>query len=46
MLFESTEEPHDAVARLKAAGLAPRRNGNRVYFDDPDGLEVQVTAGG
>ena len=38
--------PDEAVASLKAAGLAPRRRGNRVYFDDPDGLEVQVTAGG
>ena len=38
-------EPDDAVARLEAAGLAPRRRENRVYFDDPDGLEVQVTAG-
>ena len=32
-----------AVARLEAAGLAPRRRQNRVYFDDPDGLEVQVS---
>ena len=38
--------PGDAVARLEASGLAPRRRGNRVYFDDPDGLEVQVTASG
>ena len=37
--------PGDAVARLEAADLAPRRRGNRVYFDDPDGLEVQVSAG-
>ena len=37
--------PDAAVARLEAAGLAPRRHENRVYFDDPDGLEVQVTAG-
>ena len=37
--------PDRAVARLEAAGLAPRRRENRVYFDDPDGLEVQVTAG-
>ncbi len=34
----------DAVARLEAAGLKPRRRSNRVYFDDPDGLEVQVSA--
>ncbi|RMH21281.1 MAG: hypothetical protein D6696_06145 [Acidobacteria bacterium] len=38
--------PDDAVARLEAAGLAPRRRENRVYFDDPDGLEVQVSPGG
>ena len=38
--------PDHAVARLEAARLAPRRHGNRVYFDDPDGLEVQVTSGG
>jgi catechol-2,3-dioxygenase len=34
-----------AVAKLEAAGLAAKRRGNRVYFDDPDGIEVQVTAG-
>ncbi len=34
----------DAVTRLDAAALKPRRHGNRVYFDDPDGLEVQVSA--
>ena len=31
-----------AVERLRAAGLGARREGNRVYFDDPDGIEVQV----
>ena len=36
-------EPSDAVERLEAARLGPRRSGNRVYFDDPDGLEVQVS---
>ena len=34
----------DAVKRLEAAALKPRRRGNRVYFDDPDGLEVQISA--
>ena len=34
----------EAVKRLEAANLDPRRRGNRVYFDDPDGLEVQVSA--
>lgn len=33
-----------AVETLQAAGLEPRRAGNRVYFDDPDGLEVQVAS--
>lgn len=37
-------EVEDAVKRLEQAKLAPRRSGNRVYFDDPDGLEVQVAA--
>ena len=35
-------DPADAVKRLKAAGLTPKRRGNRVYFDDPDGIECQV----
>ena len=34
----------DAVKRLEAVGLEPRRSSNRVYFDDPDGLEVQVAS--
>jgi len=36
-------DPAEAVDRLTAAGLRPRRTGNRVYFPDPDGLTVQVT---
>ncbi|HEY8504689.1 MAG TPA: VOC family protein [Gemmataceae bacterium] len=36
-------DPGRAVEKLKAAGLKPRREGDRVYFDDPDGIEVQVT---
>jgi hypothetical protein len=32
-----------ADEKLKAAGLKPRKEGNRVYFPDPDGVEVQVT---
>ena len=31
-----------AEEKLKAAGLKPRRQGGRIYFDDPDGIEVQV----
>jgi catechol 2,3-dioxygenase-like lactoylglutathione lyase family enzyme len=32
----------EAEEKLKAAGLRPRREGNRVYFPDSDGIEVQV----
>src|SRR4029450_8261982 len=39
-------DPADAVARLKAAGLTPRREDGRVYFDDPDGMECQVASAG
>lgn len=35
-------EASDAMRRLAAAGLEPRREADRVYFDDPDGLEVQL----
>ena len=34
-----------AEEKLKAAGLKPRREGNRIYFPDPDGIEVQVAGG-
>ncbi len=34
-----------AVAALESKGLKTRRAGNRVYFEDPDGIEVQVSAG-
>jgi catechol 2,3-dioxygenase-like lactoylglutathione lyase family enzyme len=34
-----------AEEKLKAAGLKPRREGNRVYFPDADGIEVQVASG-
>ena len=37
-------DPAEAVAKLKAAGLTPRRAGNRVYFDDPDGIECQIAS--
>ena len=30
------------VEKLKAAGLKPRREANRVYFPDSDGITVQV----
>lgn len=32
----------EAMERLAAAKLRPRRQGNRVYFPDPDGITVQV----
>jgi catechol 2,3-dioxygenase-like lactoylglutathione lyase family enzyme len=38
-------DPDDAARRIGAAGLKPRREGNRVYFRDPDGLTVQVHPG-
>jgi catechol 2,3-dioxygenase-like lactoylglutathione lyase family enzyme len=31
-----------AEEKLKAAGFKPRREGNRIYFPDLDGIEVQV----
>ena len=40
-------DPYDAdavVETLKSEGLKSRRSGNRVYFHDPDGIEVQVSA--
>ena len=37
-------EPATVVEKLRAVGLTARRAQNRVYFDDPDGLEVQVAA--
>lgn len=36
-------EPDRVVTKLKDVGLKPRRTANRVYFDDPDGTEVQVS---
>ena len=35
----------EAETKLRAAGLAPRVVGNRIYFNDPDGLVVQLAAG-
>ena len=34
----------DAAKRIEAAGLKLRREDDRVYFRDPDNLEVQVHA--
>jgi hypothetical protein len=37
-------DPDQAARKLKAAGLDLRREDGRIYFDDPDGIEVQITA--
>ena len=37
-------EPDKVVKQLTAAGLKPERHENRVYFPDPDGLTVQLSA--
>jgi catechol 2,3-dioxygenase-like lactoylglutathione lyase family enzyme len=36
-------DPQVAARRLQAAGLTPKPRGGRMYFDDPDGIEVQVS---
>jgi len=33
-----------AAGKLKEAGIGPRLSGRRIYFDDPDGIEVQLAA--
>jgi catechol 2,3-dioxygenase-like lactoylglutathione lyase family enzyme len=33
-----------AVAKLREAGINPRETQGRVYFPDPDGIEVQVAS--
>lgn len=37
-------EAASAVAKLRAAGINPRETGGRVYFPDPDGIEVQIAS--
>ena len=37
---------NSAAEKLRAANLPPRISGSRIYFDDPDGLEVQLAAPG
>jgi len=32
-----------AAERLRAAGLEPHLEGGRIYFDDPDGIVVQLS---
>jgi catechol 2,3-dioxygenase-like lactoylglutathione lyase family enzyme len=34
-----------AEETLKAAGHKPRREGDRLYFPDPDGFDVQIAGG-
>jgi len=36
-------DQQEAARRLREAGLTPRPRGGRMYFDDPDGIEVQVS---
>ena len=38
-------DPAEAMRKLETAGLSPRRRQDRVYFEDPDGLTVQVSSG-
>ena len=35
-------DPDEAVAKLKAAGLTPKRREDRVSFNDPDGIECGI----
>jgi catechol 2,3-dioxygenase-like lactoylglutathione lyase family enzyme len=35
----------EAETKLRAEGLAPRVVGDRIYFNDPDGLVVELAAG-
>jgi catechol 2,3-dioxygenase-like lactoylglutathione lyase family enzyme len=35
-------DQQEAARKLRAHGLEPRLAGNRIYFSDPDGLEVQL----
>ena len=34
----------EAAKKLKAVGLEPELQGNRIYFDDPDGHDLELTA--
>ena len=36
--------PDEVVEKLGAAGLEPERRDDRVYFDDPDGIQVQLAS--
>jgi len=34
----------EAAKKLRERGIEPRITGNRIYFPDPDGIEVQLAA--
>ena len=36
-------DQQENARRLREAGLTPKLRGGRTYFDDPDGIEVQVS---
>lgn len=36
--------PAEVVQKLERAGLKPERHQDRVYFDDPDGIQVQLAS--
>lgn len=35
-------QPDEAMEKLSKAGARPRREGDRIYFPDPDGITVQL----
>ena len=37
-------KPEAVMETLRGAGLQPRREDDRIYFPDPDGLSVQVSS--
>jgi len=37
-------DQQDAAERLRTVGIEPRLSGRRIYFPDPDELEVQLAA--
>lgn len=39
-------QPDEVMRTLGDAGARPRREGNRIYFPDPDGLVVQLAQAG
>jgi catechol 2,3-dioxygenase-like lactoylglutathione lyase family enzyme len=39
-------DQQEAARKLRAQNIEPRLAGNRIYFPDPDGIEVQLAAPG